>query len=534
MTRRRHIVRGRLTRVDLAAVDGVFAPPEKNAWGRKLPPFDPVLARFCAELSAATYDLEVERFFDAGWMDCTFQAENRLFDAIDGRYGEWQPAQAIQRGIRMKKARGAMRFSLGDVLRGVRQLVATDTGKVLTMAHPLQDGRFVIALSFMGTSRKFYDWVTNLKMSCKNGLHEGFSQVARQLMENADRIAYPRVAKALGREKLTLSEAVNLAAREDSPVRILVCGHSQGGASAQAYVHLLMEEQGALCENLLGYTFAAPTVASLGFEGAPEAYPLYNIVNAEDFVPRMGAYMRMGVDMVYMPDEAFRSAYYGYVQGEPAAYARERGRRLMRGMTDTPTIMEGVTALCRAMQNMPDQSMAQRTLGALNAGLKYLTPAMSSLGLTATDIIRLFERQMMISYRAVTNQNPDEARLTTLEGQIMDLIGEIGPERFTQAFGEVTLCPHGITQGEGKLMPPYIAIVQRFSDSLRPCVWREEAGRALQVPAPGAWFSLTTGSAAQTPALPSAGEAAGEAAICPADGVNLDGPDGNKAALSRV
>lgn len=172
MTRRRHIVRGKLTRVDLAAVEGVFSPPQKNAWGRAMPPFDPVLLRLSAEMAAATYDLEVERFFDAGWMDCTFQAENRLFDAIDGRYGEWRPAQAIRRGIRMKKARGAMRFSLGDVLRGVRQLVATDTGKVVTMAHEASDGRFVIAISFMGTSRKFYDWVTNLKMTCKNGLHE--------------------------------------------------------------------------------------------------------------------------------------------------------------------------------------------------------------------------------------------------------------------------------------------------------------------------------------------------------------------------
>ena len=84
MTRRRHIVRGHLTRVNLAAAQAVFAPPVKDAWGRALPPFDPDLARLCAELSAATYDLEVERFFDARWVDCTFQAENRLFDAIDG------------------------------------------------------------------------------------------------------------------------------------------------------------------------------------------------------------------------------------------------------------------------------------------------------------------------------------------------------------------------------------------------------------------------------------------------------------------
>ena len=69
MTRRRHIVRGHLTRVNLAAAQAVFAPPVKDAWGRALPPFDPDLARLCAELSAATYDLEVERFFDARFGD---------------------------------------------------------------------------------------------------------------------------------------------------------------------------------------------------------------------------------------------------------------------------------------------------------------------------------------------------------------------------------------------------------------------------------------------------------------------------------
>ena len=34
MTRRRHIVRGHLTRVNLAAVQAVFAPPVKDEIGR--------------------------------------------------------------------------------------------------------------------------------------------------------------------------------------------------------------------------------------------------------------------------------------------------------------------------------------------------------------------------------------------------------------------------------------------------------------------------------------------------------------------
>lgn len=53
-------------------------------------------------------------------------------------------------------------------------------------------------------------------------------------------------------------------------------------------------------------------------------------------------------------------------------------------------------------------------------------------------------------------------------------------------------------------MPPYIAMVQRHVDSLRACVWREAEGRAVQEPAPGAWFSLTTGRFALRPALAAA------------------------------
>lgn len=506
MTRRRHIVRGHLTRVNLAAAQAVFAPPVKDAWGRALPPFDPDLARLCAELSAATYDLEVERFFDAGWVDCTFQAENRLFDAIDGPVD--RPVRALRRGIRMKRARGAVRVSPGDVLRGVRQLVATDTGKVLTMALPLQEGRAVVAVSFMGTSRKFYDWVTNMKMSCRDGMHEGFSQVARQVLENAERIAYPQAAAALGRERLTLRDAVELAAQPDSPVRLLVCGHSQGGASAQAYVHLLISEQGALRENLLGYTFAAPTVAGLVFAGDPASYPVYNVVNADDFVPRIGSYMRLGTDMLYVPDEDFRAVCYGWSDGPEAEYARERVRRLFAGMVDTPTVIAGVAGMCRALRNLPDARVAERTLGALNAGIRYLTPAMAALGMTAADIIGLLERQLILAYRSVTDENLDEERLEAMARACMDLLSEVGPEAFTRAVSEVTLAPHGISREPGRT-PPYVQIVQRCQDSLRPHVWHARDGRAMCEPEPGSWFALAQDIALQEGARPLALESGG-------------------------
>ena len=152
--------------------------------------------------------------------------------------------------------------------------------------------------------------------------------------------------------------------------------------------------------------------------------------------------------------------------------------------------------------------IAERTLGALNAGIRYLTPAMAALGMTAADIIGLLERQLILAYRSVTDENLDEERLEAMARACMDLLSEVGPEAFTRAVSEVTLAPHGISREPGRT-PPYVQIVQRCQDSLRPHVWHARDGHAMCEPEPGSWFALAQDIALQEGARPLALESGG-------------------------
>lgn len=487
-------VYGQYTHAPLGDVSDLFLPPQPDLWGYMRTPFSPQLCRLAAELCVNTYTFNFDRFFEAGWMDATLQVENRLFSHVDAHQNARSTGEFLRSGLKYHRAKSMLEPSLADVFRGLRQVIATDTGKAAVMALPANDGHFVIAISFMGTGKKFYDWLTNFKMSCAGGIHEGFLNTARQFDNNSDEITFPRIAQLLGQERLSLRDILSECLKEDSRFRLLLCGHSQGGAVAQAYAYLLRSEHALHMPNVVGYTLAAPSILSKNFQENPAVYPFYHLQNTDDFVPAMGAHARLGVDMLYVPDDDFRLRHYGYaVHDEAALYARRCMRDIMRTMRDMPSVLELFIAFLRALSCMEDREGVKDILVTLNAQLKYLTPAMQALGLRGEDLLHLVESQLLGAYRGITDAPIDNAVVDALQARVGAYLCEFGPTVFSQCLLDVGFAPHRLTNEESDTPGAYIAIATRCIPALRPMLWVCGDAHALpcRTSPPGIWYAAS-------------------------------------------
>lgn len=478
MAQRRKTIRGKRTRVDLSRVQDCFLPWQEDAFGHTRPPFVPALARLCADMSADLYDLDIERWLQAGWGDGSFQAERQIITGFSGwSQSRVAPSKVLRNRITLQRARSHMHFRpIGDTLRALQQIVSTNTGKVLILVYPAGAGRFVVAVCFMGTSKKFYDWFTNLKIShTPDGLHEGFAEICKQFESNAGQVHFPEMAATLGLSDLTLTDILSEARSADSRFRLLVTGHSQGGAVSQCYVHRLIHHYGVRPINLVCYTLAAPTVVSAQWQGDPAAYPIYNIINSDDYIPRTGACMRLGLDLVYHPDDAFRHASYIISPNDPdRGYALGRLTRILQHVEDTPSALEAILALC-TMLEQSDKEVGLAVLTSLNIVFKYLPPALNGLGLPLSDLIHLVTHQLTVSYQAVYQAPPPQTVLHRLEEELHGCLTEVGPSLFTDCLLSLLFSPHHISSDEKKgepTVPAYIAIVRQHTDQLRQGRWQ--------------------------------------------------------------
>ena len=122
-----------------------------------------------------------------------------------------------------------------------------------------------------------FEWYSNFSLGTGD-IHEGFQKATADLRSALN--AY-------------------LTAHGSDGLRILVTGHSRGGAVANLIAAELLRDGIVPVANLYGYTFAAPNVArTAGREGYAN---IFNIVNREDFVPavplRDWGYHRYGTDL---------------------------------------------------------------------------------------------------------------------------------------------------------------------------------------------------------------------------------------------
>ena len=107
---------------------------------------------------------------------------------------------------------------------------------------------------------------------------------------------------------MTFQEYFNEAAKPNSNYYILVTGHSLGAAVADIFVGRHLNAIPGLKENVVSYTFAAPLACSTSTANALDAWNVFNIVNTDDFVTKIGYNIglfasRIGVDLKYTISE---------------------------------------------------------------------------------------------------------------------------------------------------------------------------------------------------------------------------------------
>lgn len=475
---------GPLTGVRLDDVSPLLLPWRAGPFGQLMPPRNGSALRLSAELAAVAYSLEVTPWLQSGWRDVTVQMENHLQEGVDAPQEEQAPtrmerlAAVLKRPFqRLDGARHDAFSTMAGTLRQLRH--ESDTGKVLVMLHPTADGRYVVAVGFMGTARP-QDWVANLRMSIEEEAHQGFLQLTRQFENNEREIHFPETARELGLDRLTLADILAEAAHPGSRFLLWVVGHSQGGALVQLYLHRKLHLDGVVPRNLLGYAFASPRAVTGRFTQTPAAYPLYLIENSDDPVPRSGANMHLGVRLVYPANDDLRETCYAWPRDEVSARNRLLVRPILNGMTDMPRILETMEAYLTVLSELP----VEENIDALNWVPLLQGPA-KKLALAADSrfdaVLAQVSHRCRAAHAEIAGREMDEERVAATAGAIRRVTALIGFKAFNTALTQLAKAPHTMGPKPGAAMPVYAYIAMQAPFRLVPWAWRP-GEEPVQVP----------------------------------------------------
>ena len=253
---------GQLTGASLRDAGRLFLPYGVDAFGgrRRALGLDGLKLSF--ELARMAYTLDVEPWMRAGWTDFSIQVDNQLITDMTSREDQSIAERKLSMlgSLKLTRARRALKESnpLARVTGALRQLEESDTLKAVVMIHPAQDGRYVVAIGFMGTGARLYDWFSNFRVSTEDGFHKGFYQLTQTFLKNEGNIQFPDTAKALGLKALTLSDILTEMQEEDSRFSLWMAGHSQGAAVMQVYCDRLLRNKQIPSARVIGCGFASP------------------------------------------------------------------------------------------------------------------------------------------------------------------------------------------------------------------------------------------------------------------------------------
>ena len=473
--------RGCLTGVLLGDVRRLCLPPAPGPFGHMRPPLNRTALELSLELSYMTYTLELEPWMRSGWTDVSIQVDNRLASGVTVGESESAASDRVRNAMnawKVARARQALRTRnpLSQLRGALRQRERSDTIKAVTMIHDAPGGRFVVAIGFMGTGTRFYDWFSNFRLMADQGFHRGFAQLTETFEQSADRILFPATAARMGRTMLTLRDVLGEMRAPDSRFSLWMAGHSQGGAVMQVFCHRLLTEWGVLPRHMVGYGFASPTVAAGPTGRDPAAYPLCHILNPDDLVPRVGALKHLGLCLRYDGDDggALRDAAYGWEGAPEACDLRAKAETLMEPITDTPTMLTAMAALSETV-------LAEKT----GEGLETLmdrwwsvAPVDWALQLAedkAKESLTRMARYARVTYRTLTGVRMEEIAVTRLRDAMTPVVRELPARRLIAALSERYHPPHMLCR-EHRQQGAYGYIVQDGCNRLKPFVWEDRTG----------------------------------------------------------
>ncbi len=420
---------GRHTACDLSNLMPLCMPWQENC-GVAQPVFSREAALLSFELAAAAYDLDLDAWREAGWRDFSYQVDNTLLTGqnVNGASGGGLNALISDYLQYLARAR-LKRINPISQLRGaLRQRDGADTCKAVVTLHPFPGGRYVVAIGFMGTGKRVYDWFSNFRLNREEGMHAGFLQLTKEFEKNAGEICFPETAQELGLSRLTLADILAECRRPDSRFRLWMAGHSQGGAVMQLFAYREIR-RGFLRQNMIGYGFASPSAVYARMNCDLGSFPLLHILNADDIFPRMGASLHIGRCRVMYPDGKMREACG---QGAWRDELFCQVYRLLRSVTDSA----GAFALVWAMLQALEDVQADSAMAALNALAGSLIPErlLSALGSRREDILQALCRRIAQGYGvAAEGREPPRETMGVLRRRIAALILRYGGARFAKA-----------------------------------------------------------------------------------------------------
>ncbi len=472
---------GLLTNVPLSDVRRLCLPPAPGLFGVSRPPLNDTALRLSLELAHMTYTLDLAPWMRAGWTDISVQVDNLLTSGVTVGESERAKSERIKTLMsRWKLARARMALKEHNPItqaRGAfRQRGKSDTIKAVTMLHPVGNGRYVVAIGFMGTGSRFYDWFSNFRFSVQDGFHKGFRQLTEAFESGAGRIRYPNTAAELGLPSLTLLDIMNEMTTPQSRFSLWMAGHSQGAAIMQIFCHRLLTDWGVLARHVTGYGFASPTTAVQVLGRSPLDYPLVHLINSDDLVPRIGGLVHLGLPLRYQADDALRSAAYGWSETPEAIAARARAETLLSHIEDTPTLLEAVAVFAELI-------ITEKTEESLTALLEKrwsfapLDKAFTFASGKAKESLRRIIHYAKETYQTLTGQCMEGKMLTALAQEMRPIVHTTTVRALAESLMGRLYPPHTLYRAEYGT-GAYRYIVAKGSGRLRPFVW-EFSGSSL-------------------------------------------------------
>lgn len=462
---------GAVTGRRLDQLSSLCRPFVTDPFYRLRPPFSHQAAELSLELAQMTYSLDIDPWRVAGWNDFSIQIDNTLQSGLThSENATGERMQAIINAWKLHRARAALseRNPVSQLMSTLRQRERSDTIKAVSMMHPLDDGHFVLAIGFMGTGKRLYDWISNFRFTTEEGFHKGFCQLCSYFEQGAESIVFPTTAQTLGLEKLTLGQVLSEMRSGSSRFHLWMAGHSQGAAVMQVFAHRLITQWGVLPQNLVGYGFASPTVATDKFVYDPASYPLYHIINSDDMVPRMGALVHLGLCMNYPAGDDLRQKTYYRSSLEADSAIYDALTPYKDGMTDVERILVYSTAFVQTLA----EEKGEESLNAL-MDKPWAIPMVDKLFLHAGDRmmgwVEAFLHHLHNGYADLMGRPMDEAELALLRESMRPLVRENPMRRLMAALASHMLPPHHLVRRDGE--GAYAYIVNRDLNALQPFIW---------------------------------------------------------------
>ncbi|MBN1777235.1 MAG: hypothetical protein JW811_03855 [Clostridiales bacterium] len=471
------LVQGELTGVSLGGTDGLFAPYAPDAFGMERRRLTEDGLQLSLELSRMAYTLDIEPWIRAGWTDFSVQVDNQLTTGLRAREDERfsDRVQSAVGSLRLTLARMAMKEHnpLSQVTGALRQRAESDTIKAVVMIKPAENRRFLVAIGFMGTGTRFYDWFSNFRVGTEEGFHKGFYQLTQGFIRNEAEIEFPDTAEALGIEKLTLRDILVEMRGEDSRFSLWMAGHSQGAAVMQVYCHHLLEALGLNEKLVFGCGFASPTVAADNALKGSAEWPLYHVLNADDLVPRMGSLKHFGFCLQYAPDEKFRDAAYDWSRTAADRAARKDAQRLTLHITNTLSFLSALTALFTVIcEEKSDSAIFGGSEGFFSVA--PIGKVFSFAGRKAKDTLNTMIAYVRKSYAEIRGREMDDAAIRFLMERFRPIVKNMPLKRLLGALYDQLYPPHSLCRSK-TMNGAYLRIVREHSRELTPFIWQDDS-----------------------------------------------------------